>query len=216
MDGRWNGTRPDMPQRLGRWAGRLSEGGRSTKVVGLTGGGVAAVLVVAIVVSMLTSGGDEGEGAASTAAESVLTSAPSLAPTTTPPVSPSPSPSKTKKKPTTEPTQDDNGGGGEDEPEPEPTTKKPKGTVSTGPTSFDVWRTGDGKYAANWEWPVSDGGLRISGYVLRECGGKEIIRVNDATYAIEFNYPFIDCATVQAVNAAGEGAKSTGHVPNNP
>ena len=212
MDGRWKGTRPDMPQRLGRWAGRLGEGGRSTRVVGLTGGLVAVVLVVAIAISALNSAG-EAEGTAGAAAESSLTVEPTIAPTTPAPSSPSPTPSKTKAKPEKDPTEDGQGGD-EPEPDPEPTTKKPKGTVSTGPTSFDVWRTGEGKYAANWEWPVSDGGLRISGYVLRECGGKLIMRVNDATYAIEFNYPYLDCATVQAENAAGEGAKSTAYVPN--
>jgi len=202
-----------MPQRLGRWAGRLSEGGRSTRVVGLTGGLVAVVLVVAIAISALTSGRDDPQDTSGTAAESSWTAVPSVVPTTTPPPSsPSPTPSKTKAEPPADPTDD--GRGGEDEPDPDPTTEKPKGKVSTGPTSFDVWRTGEGKYAANWEWPVSDGGLRISGYVLRECTGKEIIRVNDATYAIEFNYPYLECATVQAINAAGEGAKSTGHVPN--
>ncbi|MEV0646873.1 hypothetical protein AB0I28_16570 [Phytomonospora sp. NPDC050363] len=217
MDGSWNGRRPDMPQRLNRLAGLVGERGRSTRVVGLTGGAVALILTVAITVSAVSSGGGEQQPASGAAGESSETAVlPSQAPSTAAPSSPGPSPSKSKEKKTEAPPADDGQGGEEDEAEPAPTEKKPKGTVSTGPTSFDAWRTGAGKYAANWEWPVSDGGLRISGYILKKCDGTVLLDLNDATYAIEFNYPFLDCVTVQAVNAAGEGEKSTTWVPNNP
>ena len=220
MDGRWHRERPDMPGRLGRLAGGLGVRARSTRVVGTAVGTVALVLLVAVAVSVLgaNGGGDRGpSGAGQAYPDTSAPQTPTAATSPTAAPTASPSPSETTKPTTPPPAGGDRGGdngGGGDEPDPAPTAKKPSGSVSTPPTSFDVWRTGEGKYAANWEWPVSDGGLRISAYVLRECDGTLVLRVNDATYAIEFNYPYLECASVQAVNAAGEGEKAYGHVPN--
>ncbi|MEV0646872.1 hypothetical protein AB0I28_16565 [Phytomonospora sp. NPDC050363] len=225
MDGRWNRDRPDMPQRVRLMAGRVASRTRSPGAVLAVIGLVAVVLVSAIVISM-TRATTPGQAAAADYPPPPVVEAPLLPSETSaspPPevssTSPSAKPSKSSSpKPgqAGEAADDDSGndsggdsGGDSGDPAPEPksTTKPPAESTSTPsrPEAFGAWWASPGKYTAKWERPSNNGGLAITGYVLRKCGGAELARVGAGTFRVDVYHSSITCMTVQAINAKGEG-----------
>lgn len=214
MNGRWSSDRPDMPQRMRLLAGRMASRTRSPRAVVVVVGLIAVVLVSAIAVSMMQT---NSPGQAATAGQPIpptLAAPPaaddlpsSAAPSASPSSSPSPSPSKSGKP----------GGGGEaahtpgdteadagDDPEPK-TTKPPATTTPSRPEAFGAWWASEGKYSAKWERPADDGGLSITGYVVKKCDGTTLKTVGSGTFRVDISHPSIDCLTVQAINAKGAG-----------
>lgn len=208
MDGRWHHDRT-MPQRLRTLAARLGGRSRSGRTALLAAGLVALVLVVAIGAALTRS---ETPTAAQPPAPSPSPSASSVL---SPPVvadSPSPSPTKTTQGPTKAPptTNPGDAGGHEPDPQPKPPASTPKSppkpiSAPTRPEAFGVWGADTGKYTAKWEYPASDGGSRVTAYVVRKCDGTQLARVGSGTFRVDIYHPHLDCVTVQAVNAKGEG-----------
>ncbi|GIG65915.1 hypothetical protein [Phytomonospora endophytica] len=224
MDGRWSSDRPDMPQRVRALAGRMASRTRSPRAVMVVVGLIAVVLVSAIAVSMART---SNPGQAATAGDPVP---PTVAPTsvspdepvvTTPPSpsgSPSKSPSKSAKPGTAgEAPEDPPGGGsgdsggsddgdGAEAPPPAPKkTNPPTTSTASRPEAFGAWWASEGKYTAKWERPADDGGLTITGYVVKKCSGETLKNVGSGTFRVDINHPSLTCVTVQAINAKGAG-----------
>ncbi|GLZ76502.1 hypothetical protein Afil01_13090 [Actinorhabdospora filicis] len=207
MDGRWSHDRT-MPQRLRALAARLGSRSRSGRAVLVAAGLVALVLVVAIGLAAMR---PDAPGRAASAGE------PSREPSTTAPVTPSaspsasPSPSSSPSASSESPKKDDGDGGGDkpvDKPKPPVSDPKPPPrdvTTPSRPTKFGAWEADDGRYTAKWEYPEDDGGSPVTGYVLKKCNGTVLKRVGAGTYRTDILHPDLDCITVQAINAEGEG-----------
>lgn len=215
MNGRWSDDRPDMPQRMRLLAGRMALRTRSPRAVMTVVGLIAIVLVSAIAVSMMGTSPPAGQAATAGQPELPAIAAPAVDPSTStaPPASPSGSPSPSPSK-STKP-----GVGGEapgtpvgtdgdedtgDAPEPKK-TKPPATTTPSRPEAFGAWWASEGKYTAKWERPADDGGLSITGYVVKKCDGTTLKSVGSGTFRVDISHPSIDCLTVQAVNAKGAG-----------
>ena len=218
MDGRWHPGRPDMPRRLRAALGRVGARTRTPAAVLTTIGVVAAVLVVAIVLALTQSAPKPPDGTAAVAAAGTPTTAPPTVSTSDVPASPTAEPTTTSPSPT------ENGSGGESttqpgdnpvggdnhtsnpDPAPAPTTKKPVATYAPSqPTLFGAWWADTGKYGAKWDVPEDDGTLTITGYVVKKCDGTVLARVGASTFRVTISHPKLECMTVQAVNAKGEG-----------
>ena len=218
MNGRWSSDRPDMPQRVRLLAGRMASRTRSPRAVMVVAGLIAVVLVSAMAVSMTRT---DNPGQAATAGQPEplppTVAAPSADPSTSaaPSASPSGSPSKSPSKsaktgsggeaPHT-PGDSDTGGdeGSDDAPEPKK-TKPPATTTPSRPEAFGAWWASEGKYSAKWERPADDGGLSITGYVVKKCDGTTLKTVGPGTFRVDISHPSLTCMTVQAINAKGAG-----------
>lgn len=222
MNGRWSNDRPDMPQRMRLLAGRMALRTRSPRAVMVVVGLIAIVLVSAIAMSMMRT---NSPGQAATAGQPLppTMAAPaeddapaSTAPSVSPSSSPSPSPSKSSKPGgrgeaphTPGDAEGDDGDAGDagdagDSPEPKK-TKPPATTTPSRPEAFGAWWASEGKYSAKWERPSDDGGLSITGYVVKKCDGTTLKTVGSGTFRVDISHPSLTCVTVQAINSKGAG-----------
>ncbi|MGH8878882.1 MAG: hypothetical protein ACRD0P_16335 [Stackebrandtia sp.] len=89
---------------------------------------------------------------------------------------------------------------------------KGEGAVATLPTKLGAWWARDGVFTVKWEKPDDDGGLAVTGYVIRDCEGKDLATVDGDKYTVDVEIKALTCVNVRAVNAAGEGAEATNDV----
>lgn len=77
--------------------------------------------------------------------------------------------------------------------------------LASRPTKFGAWWAGEGKYAAKWDQPDSDGGQEITSYLVGDCDGNELATVEATTFHVTVEIDELKCMSVQAVTAAGPG-----------
>lgn len=89
----------------------------------------------------------------------------------------------------------------------DPASADPPGMVH----DTDVEYLGDNKYRVTWTYADDDGGLPITGHVVRDGENKVLAKVGGKTYEAVVTGRGIDTVSVCAVNAAGEGPQAAAH-----